>query len=668
MAVAELLRPEYESVFSAVPGNYLLLDPEFTIVGVTDAWLSATGTVRGDIIARGFFDVLLGHPDDPEAGGARMLRESLGRVLAIGRPNRLLDQRYDIRRSGRGDGGGGGFEERFWNLTNVPVVGSDGKVAFIIQSAEDATGPVRLKQTSPRPKAVDANQRLSESERHYRFLANALPQLIWTADTNGLIDYCNDRWLSFTGLSADRILGTAWHQLVHPDDRERTIGAWSQAVRTGADRYQMEHRLRCRDGAWRWMLSSATPYRGATGVIHTWLGATTDIHDRVTAEERLRQAQRLQAVGSLAGGMAHEVNNMMSVVMGFGELVLAAIGKDHPQHGDISEMVRAGARATGVTRQLLAFSRQQVLRPTVVDVNVVVAELTHALVRLLGSDRRLEVVPSPKPLRVVTDRAQIEQVLINLVLNSRDATSSGDAIFVEATAVELDAASSPAVEGEPGPYVRLVIRDSGRGMAPDVLAHAFEPFFTTKTSGNGTGLGLSMVHGVLKQSGGQVRIESVPGEGTAVSVYLPMVESEVMLSEPVVPAAPATGETVLVVEGETAARSLTRRVLEGQGYTVYQGPNAAAALDFVAEHRHELDLLLTDLVMPRMDGRELAEKIAECAPALPVLFMSEYGEEEMVQGGVSLPHAAFIPKPIRPDMLAAAVRELLAHTRTSTTA
>ena len=266
---------------------------------------------------------------------------------------------------------------------------------------------------------------------------------------------------------------------MHPDDRERTVGEWVKAVRTGASQYQMEHRLHSRNGTWRWVLSSATPCRDATGLIHTWLGTTTDIHEKVTAEEHLRQVQRLQAVGILAGGMAHEVNNMMSVIMGFGELVLAGIGNDHPQRGDVEEMVRACGRATAVTRQLHAFSRQQVLKTTELDVNAVVTELRHALVRLLGAERRLEIVSSPAPLRVVTDRGQIEQVLLNLVLNSRDATSFGDTIVIETSAVELDSAGLPPVEGEPGPYARLVVRDTGDGMAADVLAHAFEPFFTT---------------------------------------------------------------------------------------------------------------------------------------------------------------------------------------------
>jgi PAS domain S-box-containing protein len=655
MGVAELLRPEYETVFNAVPGNYLLLDPHFMILGATDAWLSAMRAVRTDVVAKNFFDVFPDKTGLPETGGDRLLRESLQRVLAMGRPNRLLDQNYEIHHGSEARA----LEERFWNLTNTPILGDGGKVLLIVHSAEDVTELIRLKQKTLRTDV--ARDAAGDSDRRYRFLANALPELIWTANANGLIDYCNDRWLLFTGMLPDRILGTAWQQLVHPDDRERTISTWTHAVRTGSNRYQMEHRLHCRNGTWRWVLSSATPYRDMAGVIHTWVGTITDIHERVTAEEHLLQAQRLQAVGSLAGGMAHEVNNMMSVIVGLGELVLSSIGKDHPQRNDVAEMVRAGARATGVTRQLLAFSRHQVLKPRVVDVNVVVTELTHAIVRLLGSDRQLEVAPSPVPLLVVTDRAQIEQVLVNLVLNARDATPPHGTIHVETSAVRLDGAGTPAAEGEPGPYACLLVRDNGSGMAPDVLAHAFEPFFTTKLPGKGAGLGLSMVHGVVKQSGGQVGIESAPGAGTSVSVYLPMAESETATAASPDQSQHPTGETILVVEDETAMRSVARRVLEAQGHHVYQTPDVGAALDFIAAHPHEIDLLLTDLAMPRVNGQDLAAKVAGCAPHLPVLFMFGLGEEETVKQCGMFPQVAFIPKPITSDSLATAIRELHAN-------
>jgi PAS domain S-box-containing protein len=675
-------RPEYEAVFDAVPGNYLLLRPDFTIVGVTEAYLAATMTVRDQILGRGLFDVFPDNPDDPAADGTRNLRASLLRVLASRRPDRMPVQKYDIPRP---EAQGGGFEERYWSPFNSPVAGPDGTVKYIVHCVEDVTEFIRLQremqheqavlqeelraraskieaETFLRIEAVEASKRVRESERRYRFLADAVPQLIWTADTSGLLDYCNERWVTFTGLSLDRLRGNGWQEALHPDDRRATVAAWSEAVSAGTGRYQVEHRMRHHDGTWRWMLAVAVPYRDANGVVHTWLGTTTDIHDRVTAEEQVRETQRLQAVGKLAGGVAHEVNNMMSVVMGFGELVLDQLEPDQPERDDIAAMVRAAERATAVTGQLLAFSRQQVLKPVVVDVNLVVSELTPTLQRVLGSDRRLEVISrAPRP-RVVIDRTQIEQVLINLVANARDATKTNGLVMVETSTVQLDGKISQP-EGEPGPFVRLAIRDDGVGMSPEVLARAFEPFFTTKLPGKGTGLGLSMVHGVIRQSGGQVHIDSPPGGGTTVAVYLPLVEHELTPPEPARSAPRGAGETILVVEDEPVVRSLALRVLESQGYIVYQAPNGAAALEFLVTHPGEVDLVLTDIVMPRLNGRELAERLAETAPDLPVLFMSGYSDDEILHRGVLPGGATLIPKPITPEALSVAVRDRLARSR-----
>ncbi len=691
MSLPGLPRPDYQAVFAAAPGNYLLLNPDFTIVGVTDAYLAATMTIRSEILGRGLFDVFPDNPDDPTADGVRNLRNSLVRVLATRRPDRMPVQKYDIRRP---ETGGGGFEERYWSPLNTPVLGSDGKVQYIVHWVEDVTEFIRLKQEMQREQqllnqelrdratrieaeaflrieAVEANQRLSESERRYRFLADAVPQLIWTADPSGLVDYCNERWVAFTGLPLEGVRGNGWQQVLHPEDLDRTVSAWADAVRVGASRFQIEHRMRFHDGTWRWMLTTALPDRDPGGVIQRWFGTNTDIHDRVLADEQLRHAQQLQSVGKLAGGMAHEVNNMMTAVLGFGELVLAGLGPDHPQRSDVKEMIQAGIRAADVSRQLLAFSRQQVLKPVVVDVNVVVTELTSVLQHLLGSDRRLELVQARSPVRVVADRGQVEQVLINLVANARDATATDGVIVVETAAMPLDRDTlirHGESETEPGWFVRLAVRDNGAGMQPEIAARAFEPFFTTKAVGRGTGLGLSMVHGIVRQSGGYVRIDSVPDGGTLVAVFLPRVDAEVTRPQPVRAAPRGTGESVLVVEDETVVRSVACRALEEQGYAVYQAPNGAAALQFLTGHPGMVDLVLTDIVMPRMNGRELADAIAERELGVPVLFMSGYTGDEIMRRGLRLTGVPFVQKPLTADALAAAVRERLDRARQVTEA
>ena len=674
--------PDYEIAFGAAPGNYLLLAPDFTIVGVTEAYLAATMTARADVLGRGLFDVFPDNPDDPAADGVRNLRASLLRVLASRSPDRMAVQKYDIRRP---QSEGGGFEERYWSPLNTPVLDRAGDVRYIIHWVEDVTELVRLKQTTQREhailteelkaktgrieaetflrtEAVEANRRLTESERRYRFLADAVPQLIWTAGPEGLLDYCNERWLAFTGLTFEQLAGAGWQEALHPDDRQRTVSAWSDAVRTGAARYQIEHRMRFHDGTWRWMLATALPYRDTKGTLRKWFATTLDIHDQVAAREQLLQTQRLQAVGKLAGGMAHEVNNMMTVILGFGELVRVGLGPGHPQSADVEEMMKSGARAAEVARQLLAFSRQQVLKPIVLDLHAILAELVPTLERLMGSDRRLEVIPAGAPLRVRADRSQVEQVLINLVANARDATTTDGVIVVRMDRLEVDQPTLREYresEAEPGPFARLAVRDNGTGMAPETVARAFEPFFTTKGIGQGTGLGLSMVYGILRQSGGFARIDSALGTGTSVAIYLPLVEVPLTPDDETRAAPRGRGETVLVVEDESVVRSLTARVLEASGYRVYQAPNGAAALDFLATRLGEVSLVLTDIVMPRMTGRDLAEHIRERAPDLPVLFMSGYSGDDIVQRGLLLPGASLIKKPFTPEALEAAVREQL---------
>ena len=393
--------------------------------------------------------------------------------------------------------------------------------------------------------------------------------------------------------------------------------------------------------------------------VRTWLGITTDIHERVLAEEQIRQSQRLQSVGQLAGGMAHEVNNMMSVVLGYGELLLQQLGPDEPMRKDIQEMVRAGTRSAAITRQLLAFSRQQILRPSVIDVGAVVAELTPTLQRVLGSDRRLEVVQASREARTVVDRTQLEQVLVNLVANARDATAGNGTVVVEIRDLELGSGDLDRSEGSPGRYARLSVHDDGVGMPPEVQARVFEPFFTTKPVDRGTGLGLSMVHGVVRQSGGFIRLTSALGEGTSLAIHLPLVTDEVTPVRVEPAGERGGGERILVVEDETVVRSLVRRALEEAGYQVYQAPNGAAALDYILANPAQIDLVLSDVVMPRLNGLELMARLREVSPRLPVLLMSGYSTDEVQRRGGVDPGVTILPKPITPAVLTAAVRDSL---------
>jgi PAS domain S-box-containing protein len=674
---------EFQAIFDATPGNYLLLDANFTIVGVNQCYLTATMTRREEIVGRGLFDIFPDNPDDPAADGVRNLRASLDRVLARKQPDRMPVQHYDIRRP---EAEGGGFEERYWSPLNTPLLDEAGRVSYIIHWVEDVTEFVRLKrqmleqdlqkeevatrarrieaEVYLRGEAVEAHRQLTEAGRHYQFLADLVPQLIWTADPLGAPDYFNQRWVEFSGVARENLLLDGWQQLLHPDDRSKTLDLWQDAIRTGADKYVVQHRMRGRDGTHRWMLTVGLPYRDAAERVIKWFGSTTDIHDKVIADERLQQAQRLQAAGQLAGGVAHEVNNMMTIVIGCGDFALEALGPEHPQRGEVQEMVKAATRAADVTRQLLAYSRQQVFRIMVLNLNQVVRELTPALTRLIGSDRQLALRHAPDDIFIRADRGQLEQVLINLVANARDATGTDGLISVETGAVDLNAEALRKDHDEelpPGRYARLAVRDNGTGMPADVAARVFEPFFTTKPMGQGTGLGLSMVYGIVKQSGGIPELISRPGEGTTVALYLPVVSEEPALALMPVAGIRGGGEQILVVEDDPQVRAITRRTLQGAGYAVYEAITGLAAINFMDSHPGEINLVVSDVVMPGVNGRELADQLRITHPDVPILFMSGYPGSEIERRGLRVDRDSLLVKPFGPEVLVAAVGAALAR-------
>jgi signal transduction histidine kinase/CheY-like chemotaxis protein len=450
--------------------------------------------------------------------------------------------------------------------------------------------------------------------------------------------------------------------VIHPEDRDATTRAWAAAASGGSARFEHAQRYRMRDGGYRWVLSTAAPHRGSDGQVLRWYGATTDIHDRVTAEQQRRQAQRLQAAGKLAGGVAHEVNNMLTVVLGFGELVRDRLGADDAVREDLEQMILAAERAAVVTRQLLAYSRRQQLHPVVLDLHRVVRELAPALGRVLGSDRRLAVNWS-EPVWVKADRGQLEQVLINLVANARDATGTDAEIWISVGRRYIDPATlerQHETELVPGEFASVTVADSGRGMDPETVSQVFEPFFTTKGAGEGTGLGLSMVYGIVKQHGGYVGITSEVGVGTKVTVNLPLAPAPVEAEEahPVRPAAQRYGR-ILVVEDEPMLRDLARRALTRKGYDVVVVTDGASALRLLEGDTPRFDLVLTDVVMPKLNGKELADRVWSRFPGLPVLFMTGYSPQDVLKRGLVVAGASFIQKPFTPEGLVEAVERLL---------
>jgi signal transduction histidine kinase/CheY-like chemotaxis protein len=393
-------------------------------------------------------------------------------------------------------------------------------------------------------------------------------------------------------------------------------------------------------------------------------GIYRDITERKRVEEHLRRAERMQAAGKLAGGVAHEVNNMMTGVIGFSEFLLRSLDPSDPRRADVEEVIRAGTRAADVTRQLLAFTRQQFLRPQMVQINAVVAEMEKMLRHSLGEDKHLEFRLSDEAGQMRADRGQLEQVLINLVLNARDAIDEHGRVTIETASTVLDAAYAERHEGvniPPGRYVVLAVSDTGCGMDPDVQTRIFEPFFTTKPIGQGTGLGLSTVYGIVKQSGGFVWVYSEPGQGSVFKVYLP--EAQPAHSTPdapvLEPQATRGSETILVIEDEEVVRNLAMRGLRDHGYAVVEATDGADALRFVQQHPATVDLVVCDVVMPEMGGREFGQHLALFDPDLPILYMSGYTGDDVVQRGLLDPGAPFQQKPFTPGALASKVRTML---------
>jgi PAS domain S-box-containing protein len=449
---------------------------------------------------------------------------------------------------------------------------------------------------------------------------------------------------------------------VHPDDRDRIQAAVRHAIETGSV-YSIEHRIVLGDGTERIVLERAELiHEEKTGRPLKFIGTIQDITDRKMAEERLTELQKMEAVGRLAGGIAHDFNNLLTVILGYGGLLRSLLPEGSDVEVLVNEMMSAGNRAAALTRQLLAFSRRQVLRPRVLDLNETIAEMSVMLERLIGEHIDLRTTLRPGVYRVLVDPGQIEQVLMNLVVNAREAMPAGGRITIETGNVDLsEAACRSITELEPGPYAMIAVSDTGCGMDAETLAHVFDPFFTTRSDRGGTGLGLATVYGIVKQSLGHITVTSQPREGTVFTILLPRT-AEPRGEPPDEPEKPTGGgsESILLVEDEDAVRRLTAEVLREAGYRVADARSGQAALELFHSHGERFDLLVTDVVMPGMSGRDLAHRLRGRQPGLPVLFLSGYTEEhDEVEPDLLL------PKPFTTETLRRHVRAVLDRSSSS---
>ncbi|HYX68281.1 MAG TPA: PAS domain S-box protein [Terriglobales bacterium] len=507
-------------------------------------------------------------------------------------------------------------------------------------------------------KRVEAS--LQESEDRFRAVADNIASAIFIHNGQRML-YVNPACEEISGYSRQELIEkVSFWEMVHPDFRSMVQERSRARLEGRGAPLHYEFKMIARDGRERWLdfTGSRVQFEGQTAILST----AVDITDRRALEEQLRQALKMEAVGRLAGGVAHDFNNLLTVIKGHAELLLDRLDRRDPMRAEVEEVQKAADRAASLTRQLLAFSRQQVLAPQILDLNVVVANVDRLLRRLLGEDVELHAVLATGLARVKADPGQIEQVILNLAVNARDAMPRGGKLTVETADAVLDEAyARERVEVKPGPYVMLAVSDTGTGMSPETCSHIFEPFFTTKDPTKGTGLGLSTVYGIVKQSDGHISVYSEPGMGTTFKIFLPRVDG----AEESRPASPAqlagdTGtETILLVEDEDGVRGLVRQVLKRKGYSVLEARDGGEAL-LTCEHFHEpIHLLLTDVVLAHMSGRELAERLIPLRPEMKVLYMSGYTDDAIVQHGVLSQETAFLQKPFTTDALARKVREVL---------
>lgn len=705
------LTPDFRRLFEASPSPMLVLSPGFHIDAVNEAYLQATMTTRQGILGRPLFEVFPDNPEVPFLDGTRNLRASLERVIHSRAPDTMAVQRYDIRRP---ESAGGGFEERYWSPLNVPVFDEHGKVAWIIHRVEDVTELVRLKLESERQTRTTEELKLRTRRVEQDLVAKARELLL----ANERLKEAHD---SLERMRSQELQAIAAHHDAEIQDRDRRFRAaieasldgfdLMEAVRDGQNRIvdfrivqvnaaieqlvgmkreQLEGRLVCdvfpvtRTGGFldRYIevVDTRKPWTAEFAIdadnIHAkWLQQqvvavgdgvavfTRNITEQKHIEAQLRHSQKMESIGLLAGGVAHDFNNLLTVIIGYANLLSdqPAVSSDPRMSNALSSIMSAGTRAAELTGQLLTFARRQIVQPRRVNLQELIPEAERMLNRIIGEDIELKTYKSQNLWSVFIDPGQVNQIIMNLAVNARDAMPRGGKLIIETGNVVLSPEYTRNLSDvAPGEYVMLAVSDTGHGMSESVRQRVFEPFFTTKEVGKGTGLGLATVYGIVKQARGHVTCYSEVNTGTTFKVYLPRAGDEASPGEARVEASGTRGnEVVLIVEDETMVREFAAQSLSELGYVVHTAAQAQDALDKVASLQGPLHLLLTDVVMPGISGKQLAQILQGQRPGLKVLYSSGYTPNVIVHHGVLDRGVQFLPKPYSPHELAAKVRQVL---------
>lgn len=553
-----------------------------------------------------------------------------------------------------------GQETTYISARNIPIP----EKSLMISTVWDVTGRKKTEE------------KLRKGEERFRFLAENMADIIWTSDLHGDIGYVSSSIRGILGFSPEEKKDRNLRTMVAPDSL-RTIerllsGDYRRVLENMPDAGRpviIEAEFYHKNGGTIWLESTLKWIRGQKGSLTGILGVSRDISERRKAEaereklqQQLLQAQKMESVGRLAGGVAHDFNNMLSVIMGYTEMALEKVRPSDPLHADLSEINMAGRRSMEITRQLLAFARRQTIDPRVVDLNEVVEGMLKMLRRLIGEDIDLIWHPGRQLWPVKLDPAQVDQILANLCINARDAIDGAGRIIIETGNISLDAASCRVQAGIPaGDFVLLTVADDGSGMDAETLENIFDPFFTTKGVHEGTGLGLATVYGIVRQNNGFVDVDSEPGKGTTFRIYLPRDASGQPQGETenITRAPEGRGETVLLVEDEPAIMRMGEVVLTGLGYQVFAAGTPDLAMELAQEHAGAIDLLVTDVILPGRNGWTLSKEVRRLCPGLKTLFMSGYTAEVIARRGVLDPDVNFLQKPFTLHELGSKVHEVL---------
>lgn len=545
----------------------------------------------------------------------------------------------------------GGY--RFFAARGVPIFNQSGNLVRWIGALTDIT------------ERTLSEEELKQSERRFRSLVSATAQIVWIADTDGML-------LSALTPNGDSIEGTGaninedWISRIHPDDKERVLAEFSKAVKNKND-YHCEYQMFYTDDQYHHFIARGIPVFEKNGKVQEWVGTLTDVTENKISEielqkkeEQLQQAQKLETVGRLAGGIAHDFNNMLTVINGYSDLLLRGLNSNDPMRQKVEEIKTAGERAAELTNQLLAFSRRSILKTKVLDVNQIVSDTTIMIRRLIGEDIQVIKDLDLSLNKIEADSGQLAQIIMNLVINSRDAMPQGGIISIKTANIFLNEDFvNQNIGTKVGDYILLEISDTGIGMDDEVKSHIFEPFFTTKEVGQGTGLGLSTVYGIVTQFGGHIIVQSEINKGTSFRIYLPSLNDSTNDLETNAGSNKFSigTETILLVEDEKLVRKLSRQMLESSGYKVIEAQNGIEAIEIARNLENKIDLLITDVVMPKMSGRELANELYKICPR--VLFISGYTDDDVMRHGISKVNFNFLQKPFTFNEFTQKVREVL---------